>query len=96
MKVDQALISKLEELARLELSDAEKQQLQGDLENILEMVEKLQELDTENVDPLIYISEATSKLRPDEVNHQLDRQKALDNAPDHTEEFFKVPKVIDL
>ncbi len=96
MKVNEALISKLEELARLELSDTEKQQLQGDLENILEMVEKLQELDTENVDPLIYISEARNVLRSDEVNNQLDRQQALDNAPDNTEEFFKVPKVIDL
>jgi len=96
MKVDEALISKLEELARLELSETEKQQLQGDLENILEMVEKLQELDTENVDPLIYISEASNVLRSDKVKNQLDRQKALDNAPDHTDEFFKVPKVIDL
>lgn len=96
MKVDKALISKLEELARLELSEAEEARLQTDLENILEMVEKLQELDTQNVAPLIYISEEVNVLRPDVVQHQINREKALANAPDHTDEFFKVPKVIDL
>ena len=67
----------------------------NDLNNILAMVEKLNELDTKNVDPLVYINEEGNVWREDEVQHQLSREKALKNAPDQDGEFFKVPKVID-
>ena len=96
MKVDKQLISRLEHLARLELSEEEKQQLQGDLTEILNMVEKLQELDTSNVEPLIYINEEVNVWRKDQVAHQVQREEALKNAPDSDGEFFKVAKVIDL
>ena len=96
MKIDKELISKLEHLARLELSDEEAQALMGDLNNILAMVEKLQELDTDNIDPLVYINEEKNQLRADKVGEQLSAKDALKNAPDHDGVFFKVPKVIDL
>jgi aspartyl-tRNA(Asn)/glutamyl-tRNA(Gln) amidotransferase subunit C len=96
MEIDKALISKLEHLARLELSEEESFRIMEDLNNILTMVEKLQELDTEGVDPLVYINEDENVLRADEVRSQLSRAEALKNAPDHDGEHIKVPKVIDL
>lgn len=96
MQVDKTLILKLEKLARLKLSDSERNKIQGDLNNILKMVGKLEELDLEGVAPLVYINEEVNVLREDEIKHQVDRAAALSNAPDKNEEHFKVPKVIDL
>ncbi len=94
MKIDQSLISRLEHLARLELSESEKEGIRNDLNNILQMVEKMDELNTDNVEPLIYINEQQNVWREDKVQHQVDRKEALKNAPDKNEQFFKVPKVI--
>jgi aspartyl-tRNA(Asn)/glutamyl-tRNA(Gln) amidotransferase subunit C len=96
MKIDDALILRLENLARLDLSAAERTKMQGSLTNILTMVEQLNTLDTEGVEPLVYINEDVNVWREDVVNHQLDRRDALKNAPDTDGTFFKVPKVIDL
>lgn len=96
MKIDKQLILKLEHLARLELSEAERTQLTGDLNNILDMVEQLKEVNTDGVDPLIYITEHSNVLREDIVKNQVNRIDALKNAPDKNDAYFKVPKVIDL
>ena len=96
MQIDDALILRLENLARLDLSPAERTAMQGSLTNILTMVEQLNTLNTEGVEPLIYINEDVNVWREDTVNHQLDRRDALKNAPDSDGTFFKVPKVIDL
>ena len=94
MTVDRNLILKLESLAKLELSEEERTKLGGDLSNILSMVEKLQELDTTDVEPLIYINEEVNKLRADKVKNQVSQQEALKNAPDSDGTYFKVPKVL--
>ena len=94
MKIDQSLISRLEHLARLELSDSEKEGIRNDLNNILQMVEKMNELNTDDVEPLIYINEQQNVWREDKVEKQVNRKDALRNAPDKNGEFFKVPKVI--
>ncbi len=94
MEIDVKLISRLEELARLELSLEERERLQKDLNNILKMVEKLKDLDTTGVEPLVYVSEEQNVLREDVVKNQVEKRKALMNAPDKNENFFKVPKVI--
>lgn len=97
MKIDQQLISRLEQLTRLELTEAEKLRLEGDLNNILAMVERLQSLDTTGVEPLAYINEeGENNWREDEVQYQTDREEALKNAPDRDEQYFRTPKVIDL
>lgn len=96
MQIDKALISKLEKLAKLELTSAEQDQLIVDLNNILAMVEKMNEVDTTGVEPLTYINEAENVWRADEVKALITRVEALKNAPEKTEAFFKVPKVIDL
>ena len=67
MQIDKELILKLETLARLELSEAERDKLQGSLNDILKMVEKLDELDTAGVEPLVYINEDAHVLRDDVV-----------------------------
>ena len=94
MNIDQALISRLEHLARLELSTDEREGIRNDLNNILQMVEKMNEVDTDNVEPLVYINEQSNVWREDEVKNQVNRKDALKNGPDVNDEFFKVPKMI--
>jgi aspartyl-tRNA(Asn)/glutamyl-tRNA(Gln) amidotransferase subunit C len=97
MRIDEHVISKLENLARLALSPEERDALREDLDNILAMVRKLQSLDTEGVEPLVYVNEAaTDALREDCVKGQASREEALRNAPDSDGVFFRAPKVIDL
>ncbi len=96
MQIDNELVSRLEHLARLELSEAERAQMQVDLNKILTMVEKLQELPTDGVEPLVYLNPDVNVWREDEVKHQVKREDALKNAPDQDGTYFKVPKVIDL
>ena len=95
MLIDEKLILKLERLSKLQLTGEERQGMQKDLNNILGMVEKLQEVNTDNVEPLVYITEQVSEKRKDIVKNQLDTVDALKNAPKSDEQFFKVPKMID-
>lgn len=94
MKIEESLILKLEQLSRLQLSASERAHIRKDLNRILEMVEKLEELDTAGVDPLTYINEDVNVLREDAVKGQVERTDALKNAPDQDGAYFRVPKVI--
>lgn len=96
MKIDEGLILRLEHLARLQLSATERQTVQQDLNRILEMVAKLDELSTEGIEPLTYINEEPGALREDAVAGQADRAAALRLSPDEDGAHFRVPKVIDL
>jgi aspartyl-tRNA(Asn)/glutamyl-tRNA(Gln) amidotransferase subunit C len=96
MEVDRNLILKLENLTRLELSEGERTKVQGSLNDILKMVDKLNELNTEGVEPLVYVNEEITSLRDDKVSNELTQKQALQNAPNHNGTYFKVPKVIDL
>ena len=95
MLVDEKLILKLERLARLNLSEEAREALREDLQEILAMVDKLGEIDTEGTEPLRHMAEGSSKLRADHIADQLSSDIALDNAPMKEDGFFKVPKVID-
>lgn len=94
MEVDEALILNLEKLARLSLSTDERQRLSTDLEDILKMVAKLEELDLKEVEPLRHLSPAIHQVRQDEEEAHLNTKDALKNAPKYDEPFFTVPKVI--
>ena len=94
MEVNKDLILKLEKLARLELSETERSAIQKDLGNILVMVDKLNELDTDGVEPLVYISAEENTLRDDEIKHQVSKVEAMKNAPNTDGDFFRVPKMI--
>ena len=81
-------------LAKLTFKEEELEKFTGQLNEILAYVEKLNELDTTNVEPLSHPIEGSNVFREDVVKPSLDREEALRNAPDRSELFFKVPKVI--
>ena len=93
MEINSALILRLEKLANLQLTEQERQKLGDDLGKIVDMVNQLQEVNTDGVEPLIYLSDRGAVLRKDEVNHQLDINTALANAPQQDGTYFQVPKV---
>ena len=95
MKVDKNLISKLENLARLELTDFEREEIKEDLEKILKMVNKLEELDTAGIKPLIHMSDLSNRYREDKVDPDLAKTGSLENAPKRVDQYFSVPKVLD-
>ena len=94
MKIDDQIIDKISRLAYLEFGVEEKEKIRQDLEQILTFVEKLRELDTENVEPLVYLSEKTDVLREDRMLPTISIEEVLQNAPEKSGRFFKVPKVI--
>jgi len=94
MKIDDQIIEKISGLAYLEFGEGEKEKIRQDLEQILTFVEKLKELDTENVEPLVYLSDKTDVLREDRMIPTISNEDALLNAPEKSGRFFKVPKVI--
>lgn len=87
-------IDDLAHLARLEFSETEKQGIKGDLERIIEFCDKLKEVDTDGVEPLIYMSDEQNVLREDRVEQSISKADALSNAPSADSDYFKVPKVI--
>jgi aspartyl-tRNA(Asn)/glutamyl-tRNA(Gln) amidotransferase subunit C len=94
MQVDDALIDKLSRLAMLQFNEAEREEIKSDLEKMIGFVDKLKELDTTGVEPLLHMGANINILREDVVGNMLSRQEALQTAPLHDEQFFKVPKVI--
>jgi aspartyl-tRNA(Asn)/glutamyl-tRNA(Gln) amidotransferase subunit C len=96
MQVNDALILKLEKLARLQLDPDARTRMSTDLEKILQMVDKLQSLDTTGVEPLIYLSDALAdSAAADDVAHApMTQSDALHSAPMANDAYFLVPKVI--
>lgn len=94
MKVNEELVDKLAQLCRLEFAAEEKQKIMDDLERMIAFVDKLNEIDTDNVEPLRYITDEPNRTRKDEVLKSITREEALRNAATHDESYFKVPKVI--
>lgn len=95
MQIDRALLLRIEHLARLELSEASRETILQDMNKILDMVEKLNEPDTETVQPLVYINEAVQPLREDVSEDWNQRDAAFRNAPLSDGSFFKVPKMME-
>jgi aspartyl-tRNA(Asn)/glutamyl-tRNA(Gln) amidotransferase subunit C len=94
MEVTDALIDKLALLSRLKFNEEEKKEIRNDLQRMISFVDKLNELDTTGIKPLIHLSDEINVLREDEVKGQINREEAFKNAPVHDGQFFKVPKVI--
>ncbi|MGA2274519.1 MAG: Asp-tRNA(Asn)/Glu-tRNA(Gln) amidotransferase subunit GatC [Bryobacteraceae bacterium] len=98
MKITEQEVRYVAGLANLKLSDAEVARFQGDLDQILELMGKLNELDTGSASPMsqvLYEAEDTATLRPDVPVPPLGNQAALANAPDSGAGYFKVPQVIE-
>ena len=94
MDVNDALIDKLAHLSRLEFADEEKQEIKNELEKMIGFIDKLNELDTSGVEPLLHMSENVNIFRQDEVKGEITKEDVFKNAPLHDDNFFKVPKVI--
>lgn len=94
MKIDNATVDKLADLAKLEFDKESKKNIITDLNRILSFIEKLNELDTDNVEPLIYMTDEVNILRDDITKQDVTQHDALKNAPKHDSDYFKMPKVI--
>jgi aspartyl-tRNA(Asn)/glutamyl-tRNA(Gln) amidotransferase subunit C len=95
MEITDKIVKDVAHLARLEFEEEKLERMKSDLSRMISFVNKLNEMDTENVEPLIYISEETNVLREDVVKHEITQKQALMNAPKKDSDYFKAPKVID-
>lgn len=95
MKLDNETITKIAHLARLEVNPNEKEALLSDMNNILSFMDKLNELDTEGVEPLIYLTDEVNVFREDEIKQEITVEEALRNAPKQDGKYFQVARVID-
>ncbi|MGB3587700.1 MAG: Asp-tRNA(Asn)/Glu-tRNA(Gln) amidotransferase subunit GatC [Tunicatimonas sp.] len=95
MKIDRETVKKIAHLARLEHDPKTEEAMMESMTEILDWVEKLDEVDTEGVEPLIHMSYEINVMREDQVKAHLNRSKALEIAPRHDQQFFRVPKILD-
>ncbi|MCB0792448.1 MAG: Asp-tRNA(Asn)/Glu-tRNA(Gln) amidotransferase subunit GatC [Flavobacteriales bacterium] len=96
MKLDETTLDRIAELARLDVSDpARRAELLKDMQRVLDFVEKLNEVDTTGVEPLIFMTDEVNVLREDVAEHTITHEDALRNAPVKDSDYFKVPKVVD-
>jgi len=95
MNIDKETIYKVADLARIEIGDHEVETLQADMNKILTFMEKLNELDTTNVEPLVYMNPEVNVWREDIVKQELTVSEGLQNTALHNEDFFFVPKILD-
>ncbi len=95
MIIDDKLIEYLEALARLELTDAEKEKAKKDLSDILQYIDLLNELDTDGVTPMSHVLPIQNVMREDEVKPSFAREDILKNAPQQKNGCYKVPKAVD-
>jgi aspartyl-tRNA(Asn)/glutamyl-tRNA(Gln) amidotransferase subunit C len=95
MTIDLKTIKHISKLSRISVDDAKADKLAGDLNSIFDFIEKLNELNTDNIEPLTSIAETTLKLRADEVKSENIRGQILKNSPEENEDFFVVPRVVE-
>lgn len=94
MEVNMKTLERIAVLANLQFNEEEKEAILQDMNKMLGFVNILQELDTEGVEPLIYLTNEHSELRDDVVKMHITQQDALKNAPEKDSDFIKVPKVL--
>ena len=92
--INDELINKLSKLAKLKFDDHAKEKIKNDLGKIIKFIDKLEEVNTDNVDPLIYLSEEVNNFRDDTVKDEVSQAEALKNAPKKDSDYFKVPTVL--
>ncbi|MEJ2201071.1 MAG: Asp-tRNA(Asn)/Glu-tRNA(Gln) amidotransferase subunit GatC [Desulfuromonadaceae bacterium] len=95
MKITRAEVEHVARLARLALQDAELEALTGQMDAILGYVEQLNELDTDGILPTSHAVPMENAFRPDLIKPSIGVAKALQNAPDASNDCFRVPKVIE-
>ena len=95
MTINLKTIKHISKLSRISVDDAKANKLAGDLNSIFDFIEKLSELNTDNVEPLTSVAEITLKLRADEIKSENIRDQILKNSPEENEDFFVVPRVVE-
>ena len=95
MALDKATVARIATLARIRVADDELEPLAAELSGILDWVEQLMAVDTENVPPMTSVAEMTLPMRDDVVSDGNDRDAVLGNAPRVARGFFAVPKVVE-
>ena len=95
MSIDLKTIKHISKLSRISVDEKKAEKLGGDLNSIFNFIEKLNELNTDNVEPLTSVAETTLKFRSDEVKNQNIREQIIKNSPEDNEDFFVVPKVVE-
>lgn len=95
MNIDKKTIHKVADLARIEVKEAQVDDLIEEMSKILTFMEKLNELDTREVEPLVYLNREVNVFREDVVKQEITVEEGLMNASKHNEEFFMVPKIIE-
>ena len=95
MKISEEIVDHIAHLARLEFEGDKKQAILNDMENIISFMDKLCEVDTENVEPLIFMNDEYNKLREDVAKVTVTQDEALKNAPKKDSDYFRIPKVLD-
>lgn len=95
MKISKDMVKHISMLSRLELKNEEIELYQDQLSRILDYIEKLNEVDTSEIEPTSHVLSINNVFRDDKKNITLSRDEALRNAPDGTDKFFRVPKIID-
>lgn len=95
MKIDDNLLDHISHLARLSFEGEEREAVKNDLDNITNFMDQLKELNTENVEPLIFMTEEINNLREDIPAVTVSHEDALKNAPKKDTDYFRIPKVLD-
>lgn len=95
MKIDQTSIKKIAHLARLEFDENSAEKMSKDMSQILDWVEKLNEINTDAVEPLTTMSSETNVMREDKIGNHLPHEAGLKNAPKRDSDYFRVPKVME-
>ena len=95
MSIDLKTVKHISKLSRISVDEKRAEKLADDLNSIFEFIEKLNELKTDNVEPLTSVAETTLKLRLDEVKSKNLRDQVIKNSPQENEDYFVVPKVIE-
>jgi len=95
MSIDLKTIKHISKLSRISVDEKRAEKLVGDLNSIFDFIEKLNELKTDNIEPLTSVAETILRLRPDEVKSKNIREQIVKNSPQDNEDYFVVPKVIE-
>ena len=95
MTIDLKTVKHISKLYRISIDDNKAKKLSDDLNSIFKFIEKLEELDTEKIEPLTSIAETNLKLRKDEIKSKNIREDILKNSPEDNKDFFVVPKVVE-
>ena len=94
IKVDDKLVTNLSKLAKLKFDKNSSEKMKSDLRKMLEFVDAISQINTDKVDPLIYLSDEVNVLRNDNITNEISQKDALKNSPEKDSDYFKVPTVL--